>query len=51
MDHRVPAHVIEIVRLDTLEICKDSFIEKDLKNFYSDMLLQETRDKREKRIG
>ncbi len=30
--------VLEIVRLDTLEICKDSFIDKDLKDYYSDIL-------------
>ena len=34
----LPEHVIKLVRLDTLEICKDSFIEKDLQDFYSDML-------------
>lgn len=38
LENHLPAHVIEIVRLNTLEICKDSFIEKDLKDFYSDML-------------
>ena len=34
----LPAPVLKLVQLDTLEICKDSFIEKDLKDFYSDML-------------
>nr|WP_319393634.1 Rpn family recombination-promoting nuclease/putative transposase [uncultured Desulfobacter sp.] len=38
LENYLPEHVIELVHLDTLEICKDSFIEKDLQDFYSDML-------------
>ena len=38
LENYLPPSVIELVRLDTLEICKDSFIEKDLKDYYSDML-------------
>jgi predicted transposase/invertase (TIGR01784 family) len=34
----LPENIIDIVHLDTLEICKDSFIEKDLQDYYSDML-------------
>ena len=38
LENYLPAPVIELVRLETLEICKDSFIEKDLQDYYSDML-------------
>ncbi len=38
LENYLPDHLIELVRLGTLEICKDSFIEKDLQDFYSDML-------------
>lgn len=38
LQNYLPEKVLEIVRLDSLEICKDSFIEKDLKDYYSDML-------------
>ncbi len=38
LENYLPSPVLELVRLDTLEICKDSFIEKDLKDYYSDML-------------
>ncbi len=38
MENYLPGPVIDLVRLDTLEICKDSFVDKDLKDFYSDML-------------
>ena len=34
----LPAKVLRLVDLPTLEISKDSFIEKDLSDFYSDML-------------
>ena len=38
LQNYLPEKVLNIVRLDTLEICKDSFIEQDLKDYYSDML-------------
>nr|WP_319491474.1 Rpn family recombination-promoting nuclease/putative transposase [uncultured Desulfobacter sp.] len=38
LENYLPAPILELVQLDTLEICKDSFIEKDLKDFYSDLL-------------
>jgi len=38
LENYLPENIIDIVRLDTLEICKDSFIEKDLQDYYSDML-------------
>jgi len=34
----LPAKVLKIVNLDSLKICKDTFIENDLKNYYSDIL-------------
>ncbi len=34
----LPEKILKIVQLDSLEICKDTFIEKDLKDYYSDML-------------
>lgn len=34
----LPPDIRESLRLETLEICKDSFIEPDLREFYSDML-------------
>jgi predicted transposase YdaD len=36
--HRLPDKVLKQVDLNTLEISKDSFIEKDLAEYYSDML-------------
>ena len=38
LENYLPENIIDIVHLDTLEICKDSFIEKDLQDYYSDML-------------
>ena len=38
LQNYLPKKVLDIVRLDSLEICKDSFIEPDLKDYYSDML-------------
>ncbi len=38
LENYLPENIIDIVHLDTLEICKDSFIEKDLQEYYSDML-------------
>ena len=38
MQNYLPGKVLDVARLDTLEICKDSFIEPDLKDYYSDML-------------
>lgn len=34
----LPEDILNATQLDSLEICKDSFIEKDLKDYYSDML-------------
>ena len=34
----LPEEVLTLTSLDTLEICKDSFIEKDLRGFYFDLL-------------
>ncbi len=34
----LPAHLLELIDLDSLEISKDSFIEKELKEFFSDIL-------------
>ena len=34
----LPKDILKITQLDSLEICKDTFIEKDLKEYYSDML-------------
>jgi predicted transposase/invertase (TIGR01784 family) len=38
LQNYLPGKVLDVARLDTLEICKDSFIEPDLKDYYSDML-------------
>lgn len=38
LENYLPRRIADIVQLDTLEICKDSFIGKDLKDYYSDML-------------
>ena len=34
----LPQKILNYARLDTLEICKDTFIEKALEDYYSDML-------------
>ena len=34
----LPGHILELIDLDSLEISKDSFIEKELKEFFSDIL-------------
>ena len=34
----LPKKVLDLTNLDSLEICKDSFIEKNLEEYYSDML-------------
>jgi len=36
--HRLPDKVLKLVDLNTLEISKDSFIEKELAEYYSDLL-------------
>ena len=36
--HRLPDKVLKLVDLNTLEISKESFIEKDLAEYYSDIL-------------
>ncbi|MBW1650417.1 MAG: Rpn family recombination-promoting nuclease/putative transposase [Deltaproteobacteria bacterium] len=36
--HYLPANILNIINLDTLEIRKDSFIDEELKEFFSDML-------------
>lgn len=36
--HRLPDKVLKLVDLNTLEISKDSFIEKELADYYSDIL-------------
>ncbi|MBU1195839.1 MAG: Rpn family recombination-promoting nuclease/putative transposase [Proteobacteria bacterium] len=38
LENYLPKEVLNVVNLDSLEICKDTFIENDLKNYYSDML-------------
>jgi predicted transposase/invertase (TIGR01784 family) len=38
LHHYLPKEVLALTELDTLEICKDSFVEKDLKDFYFDLL-------------
>ncbi|MBU1195866.1 MAG: Rpn family recombination-promoting nuclease/putative transposase [Proteobacteria bacterium] len=38
LENYLPKNVLSVVTLDSLEICKDTFIENDLKNYYSDML-------------
>ena len=42
LENYLPKKVLSIVNLDSLEICKDTFIENDLKNYYSDMLYKVT---------
>ncbi len=38
LSHYLPDKVLKLIDLSSLEISKDSFIEKDLSDFYSDML-------------
>ena len=38
LSYRLPDKVLKLVDLNTLEISKDSFIEKELADYYSDML-------------
>jgi predicted transposase/invertase (TIGR01784 family) len=38
LENYLPKDILKITQLDSLEICKDTFIEKDLKEYYSDML-------------
>jgi predicted transposase/invertase (TIGR01784 family) len=36
--HYLPAEILSGTDLNSLEICKDSFIEEELKDYYSDIL-------------
>lgn len=36
--HYLPKEILSLTALDSLEICKDTFVEKDLKDFYFDLL-------------
>jgi predicted transposase/invertase (TIGR01784 family) len=38
LENHLPEKILSMTDLSSLEICKDSFIDKDLKDFYSDML-------------
>jgi predicted transposase YdaD len=38
LTHNLPGHVLKLIDLSTLEISKDSFIEKELADYYSDIL-------------
>ena len=38
LKHYLPDKVLQLLDFDTLEIAKDSFIEKELQDYYSDML-------------
>ena len=38
LDNYLPAEIKALIDLSTLEICKDSFVNQDLKEFYSDLL-------------
>jgi predicted transposase/invertase (TIGR01784 family) len=38
LQHYLPGHVLACMELETLEISKDSFVEKELSDYYSDML-------------
>ena len=38
ISNAMPQRVLKLMDLSTLEICKDSFIEEDLSDYYSDML-------------
>ncbi len=38
MRHYLPENILSVADLNSLEICKESFIEEDLKDYYSDIL-------------
>ena len=38
LQHFLPDKVLQVMDLSSLEICKDSFVEKELSDYYSDML-------------
>ena len=38
LENYLPGNLLEKIDLDSLEICKDSFVEKSLKEFHSDLL-------------
>ncbi|MDA8140414.1 MAG: Rpn family recombination-promoting nuclease/putative transposase, partial [Desulfobacteraceae bacterium] len=38
LQHYLPPPVLSLTALDTLEICKDTFVEKDLSEFFFDLL-------------
>jgi len=38
--HYLPAHIRDLLNLESLEICKDSFIEAELDEYFSDLLYQ-----------
>lgn len=38
LQHYLPGHVLGLIDLESLEISKDSFVEKELSDYYSDML-------------
>ncbi|MFZ1984181.1 MAG: Rpn family recombination-promoting nuclease/putative transposase, partial [Desulfatitalea sp.] len=38
LHHYLPSEVLSLTALDTLEICKDTFVEKDLREFFFDLL-------------
>ncbi len=38
LQNNLPEDVLKLADLSSLEICKDSFIEKELKDFFSDLL-------------
>jgi predicted transposase/invertase (TIGR01784 family) len=42
LQHYLPDHVLACMDLETLEISKDSFVEKELSDYYSDMLYKVT---------
>ncbi|MCP4352946.1 MAG: Rpn family recombination-promoting nuclease/putative transposase [Desulfobacterales bacterium] len=38
LENNLPEDVLKLADLSSLEICKDSFIEKELKDYFSDLL-------------
>ncbi len=42
LKHYLPANVLKLMVLKNLEICKDSFVEKELADYFSDMLYKIT---------
>jgi predicted transposase/invertase (TIGR01784 family) len=38
LQNYLPQEILTLTALDTLEICKDTFVEKDLRDFYFDLL-------------